>query len=150
MNGKTEIKNNKKEQKAFKEERKKKLKTKVKKDVRTEIKDVAVKEEKKVETEKSNKIEAVAETPVSATKETQMLPKKRYHLIVASLATAIDAQQVLESYRQKGYTEASVIEGSGRFRISLYNYSDRATANNKLNELKKEETYKTAWLLTSK
>lgn len=109
-----------------------------------------VKEEKKVETEKSNKVEAVAETPVSATKETQMLPKKRYHLIVASLATAKDAQQVLESYRQKGYTEASVIEGSGRFRISLYNYSDRATANNKLNELKKEETYKTAWLLASK
>ena len=99
---------------------------------------------------KATKVESTEKAPIAYPKENKVVSQKKYHLIVASLATSKDAQQVLESYRQKGYTEASVVEGSGRFRISLYNYSDRATANNKLNELKKEEAYKTAWLLTSK
>lgn len=99
---------------------------------------------------KTTKVETTEKTPVAYPKENRVVSQKKYHLIVASLATSKDAQQVLESYRQKGYTEASVVEGSGRFRISLYNYRDRATASNKLNELKKEEAYKTAWLLTSK
>ena len=48
MNGKTELKNTKKEQKAFKEERKKKLKNKVKKDAQKAQGEPIAKEEKKV------------------------------------------------------------------------------------------------------
>lgn len=125
-----------------------------------EIKPVAVRIEKvapivTVDTPKetSQPVEEVkvvktpAPTPSVSTKS---VSHKKYHLIVASLATLKDAQQILKSYHQKGYTEASVVEGSGRYRISLYNYSDRVSANNKLNELKKDEAYKSAWLLTSK
>lgn len=109
-----------------------------------------IKENKMKKAENTVKVETIAKTSTPAPPKTKVIPQKKYHLIVASLATSKDAQQVLEGYKQKGYSEVSIIEGSGRFRISLYNFSDRNSANNKLNELKKEEAYKTAWLLTSK
>ena len=54
------------------------------------------------------------------------------------------------TYKQKGYNDVRIVEGNGRFRISLYNYSERSEANKKLEELKLEDAYKSAWLLTSK
>lgn len=86
-------------------------------------------------------------------KETQTFVKqnlKKYHIIVASLATSVDAQKSLESFKKKGYSNVSIIKGSGRFRISLCNYTDKSTANQKLNELKQDNAFSGAWLLTSK
>jgi hypothetical protein len=71
-----------------------------------------------------------------------------YHLIVSSLTTLADAQKELNNYIQKGYTNATIVEGNGRYRISLGDYTDMGTANNKLNELKKkDDSFKGAWLL---
>lgn len=77
-------------------------------------------------------------------------PSKKYHIIVASLTTAQDAKRMLQEYKQQGYNDATVIESNGRFRISLCNQGDKAAAYNKLNDLKKNEAFKQAWMLTSK
>lgn len=76
--------------------------------------------------------------------------KNRYHIIVASLATSADARGMLKDFNQQGYRGASVLEGNGRFRIALFSFSDKAEAYSKLNELKKEEAFKNAWMLSSK
>ena len=76
--------------------------------------------------------------------------KKQYHLIVASLATSADAQRMLKEYKQQGYPNAVVKESNGRFRISLCSYADKSAAYQKLNELKKADAFKGAWMLTSK
>ena len=57
---------------------------------------------------------------------------------------------MLKEYNQQGYRGASVLEGNGRFRIALCSYSDKTEAYGKLNNLKKEEAFKNAWMLSSK
>ena len=57
---------------------------------------------------------------------------------------------MLKEYNQQGYRGASVIEGNGRYRIALCSFSDKEEAYRKLNDLKKEETFKNAWMLSSK
>ena len=76
--------------------------------------------------------------------------KNKYHIIVASLATSADAKGMLKEYNQQGYRGASVVEGNGRFRIALCSFADKAEAYRKLNDLKKEEPFKNAWMLSSK
>ena len=107
---------------------------------------VEVKEEVKVSVpQPTTKVEA----PV---KKKQVAPKKQksYHIIVASLTTSTDAKNTLSNYKNKGYGQTSVLEGNGRYRISLYNYADKNTAYSKLNELKQNDAFKNAWILTSK
>ena len=61
-----------------------------------------------------------------------------------------DAQQVLNEYKQKGYKDVTIIEGNGRYRLSLCNFADKAAAYKKLNELKQNDAFKNAWILSSK
>ena len=60
------------------------------------------------------------------------------------------SQKMVKKYHQQGYTEASVVEGNGRFRIALYSYSDKNAAYQKMESLKKEAAFKSAWMLSSK
>lgn len=76
--------------------------------------------------------------------------KGNYCIIVSSLATAKDAEQVLNDYKKKGYKDAAIVEGSGRYRLSLCSFDDKAAAYKKLNELKKDEAFKNAWVLNAK
>lgn len=124
------------------------------------IKPIVVKEEKVAPVAK---VEETAKETVPAAKVMKketvkaqpttpktVLPRKKYHIIVASLATSADAQKMLHDFQQKGYDNVSVVEGGGRFRISLYQYTNKNEANQKLGELKQEEAYKAAWIFTSK
>lgn len=87
---------------------------------------------------------------VSKTTSSKPETKKKYHIIVASLATSSDAKRMLQEYKQQGHNDASIKEGNGRFRISLCSFTDKAEANKKLNNLKKSDAFKGAWVLTSK
>ena len=91
--------------------------------------------------------ESKKEAPKKAVKPAS---KGKYRIIVSSLPTASDAQQMVKKYHQQGYTDASVVEGNGRFRIALYSYSDKNAAYQKLESLKKEEAFKSAWMLSAK
>ena len=91
--------------------------------------------------------------PASEKKETATplnSKKSKYYIIVSSLPTANDAQQVLNEYKQKGYKDVTVIEGNGRYRLSLCSFADKAAAYKKINELKQNDAFKTAWVLSSK
>lgn len=93
------------------------------------------------------KAEPVKEAPKKVPKPAL---KNKYRIIVSSLPTASDAQKMVKKYHQQGYTEASVVEGNGRFRIALYSYSDKNAAYQKMESLKKEAAFKSAWMLSSK
>lgn len=115
---------------------------------------VEVKKEVKAEAKKEAKVEAVkAEKKVAPVAKPAVAPKaskKNFHVIVASLPTLSDAERILKGYKQNGYSGATVVEGSGRFRIALYSFSDKASASKKQNELKQIDAFKDAWVLTSK
>ncbi len=110
------------------------------------LKPVTVKVEKIAKTEEGTKV-ADTGTETKSVTSTQTGTKGMYHLIVSSLTTAADAQQVADNYRKKGYNEASVVEGNGHFRVSLCGFSDKAAAYQKLNELKQDEAFQNAWVL---
>ena len=57
---------------------------------------------------------------------------------------------MVRNYKQQGHSGATVIEGGGRFRISIDSFKDKSMAYNKLNELKQADAFKNAWMLTSK
>ena len=104
----------------------------------------------KVKAEKSQKTVNVAAVNSKPVQNKTVGKKNKYHIIVASLPTSADAQRMLKEYNQQGYRGASVLEGNGRFRIALCSYSDKTEAYGKLNNLKKEEAFKNAWMLSSK
>ena len=92
---------------------------------------------------------AKAEKPKATTPKQATTSSKKYHVIVASLTTAQDARQTLQNYKKQGHQDASIIESKGRFRISLCSYADKSVAYNKLNDLKQNDSFKNAWMLTS-
>jgi hypothetical protein len=95
------------------------------------------------------KTEAVkAET--KGTKEVQKsntVQNKGLFVIVASLQTMQDAEKELAKFKKQGYNEATILASDNRYRIALYRYTDKAKAYEKINELRKDEQFKTAWLL---
>ena len=114
---------------------------------------VAKKEETRPHATEAKKKETVKETPKPEMKK-EAAPKpapatKRYHIIVASLATSADAKNMLQEYKKQGHTGASIIESKNRFRISIGGFADKSAAYAKLNELKQAEAFKNAWMLTN-
>ena len=87
---------------------------------------------------------------VTKVNKTVNVQKKYFHIIVASLTTQSDAERMLRKYHQSGYTEATIVGNKERFRIALYSYGDKKIASKKLNELKQNDNFKSAWMFTSK
>ena len=103
------------------------------------------------ETVKRNEVKIKEETSKKQNDKVKTVKRtNKYHIIVSSLTNSSDAKKILLKYRKQGYNDASVIEGNGRFRISLCNYAERSQAQEKMNELKTIDSFKEAWLLTSK
>ena len=101
--------------------------------------------------------EAVKEQPKATVKKEAKAAKevqksntagdKGLFVIVASLQTMQDAEKELAKFKKQGYNDAKILTSDNRFRIALYSYTDKSQAYNKINELRKEEQFKTAWLL---
>lgn len=86
----------------------------------------------------------------NGTKEVQKsnsVQNKGLFVIVASLQTMQDAEKELAKFKKQGYEEATILTSDNRYRIALYRYTDKAKAYEKINELRKDEQFKTAWLL---
>ncbi|MBM6961231.1 HU-CCDC81 and SPOR domain-containing protein [Bacteroides caecigallinarum] len=94
-----------------------------------------------------------AESVKAETKSTKEVQKskssqnKGMFIIVASLQTMQDAEKELAKFKKQGYNEATILASDNRYRIALYSYTDKAKAYEKINELRKDEQFKTAWLL---
>lgn len=95
-------------------------------------------------------VKPVKEKAVEKKSATKKASTKCFHIIVASLTTASDAERMLQTYKQSGHTNASIIGNKERFRISLCSFEDKTKAYQKLDELKQTEAFKNAWMLTSK
>jgi len=74
-------------------------------------------------------------------------PTKIYHIIVASLPGHRGADETLAQYISQGYTDASLVEGDNRVRISLVQFADKGEANKFLSTLRQNEKFQNAWLL---
>lgn len=85
---------------------------------------------------------APAPTPV-----TIAASNKTYHIIVASLPSHRGADETLEQFAAKGYTNATIVERDDRVRISLAQFADKDEANEYLKELRQQEDFQNAWLL---
>lgn len=94
-----------------------------------------------------------AESVKAETKSTKEVQKsnssqnKGMFIIVASLPTMQDAEKELAKFKKQGYEEATILASDNRYRIALYSYTDKSKAYEKINELRKDEQFKTAWLL---
>lgn len=100
------------------------------------------------------KTEAVkTETVKAETKSTKEVQKsntvqnKGLFVIVASLQTMQDAEKELAKFKKQGYNEATILASDNRYRIAMYRFTDKSKAYEKINELRKDEQFKTAWLL---
>ena len=94
-----------------------------------------------------------AESVKAETKSTKEVQKskssqnKGMFIIVASLPTMQDAEKELAKFKKQGYEEATILTSDNRYRIALYSYTDKSKAYEKINELRKDEQFKNAWLL---
>lgn len=87
-----------------------------------------------------------AATPAPAT----ATGKKKAYIIVASLTTHNDAQQEVKRLQKKGYPNCKILETDGRFRVALDGYANSGEAYKKVQELRNQEEFKSAWVFTSK
>ena len=108
--------------------------------VKEEMTAEAVKEKPKTTVKKEAK-------EAKAVQKSNTVGDKGMFIIVASLQTMQDAEKELAKFKKQGYNDAKILTSDNRFRIALYSYTDKSQAYNKINELKKEEQFKTAWLL---
>lgn len=103
----------------------------------------------KAETKESKNV--IAENkPVTESKPAESVKQqqeKGLFIIVSSLQTMADAEKELTKFHNQGYDEARILTSDNRFRIALYQFTDKSQAYSKINELRKEERFKNAWLL---
>lgn len=95
---------------------------------------------------KAVKVEKVCKPATAA----QTNNAKTYCIIIASVGSTKDAQKMSESLKSKGFPEASVIEKDNRIRVCVASYSNQSEAYKQLKQIRQNETYKDAWLLTNK
>ena len=82
--------------------------------------------------------------------EVKKTPVARFNIIVASVASEIDAEKAIKDFAEKGHPGAFLIKGSGRFRIALKAFEAESEAYRVANELKRDELFKHAWVLKTK
>lgn len=123
------------------------------KSVKVEKAELKVSKEVKVLPAVAKKEVIKAESVKAETKSTKEVQKskssqnKGMFIIVASLPTMQDAEKELAKFKKQGYEEATILTSDNRYRIALYSYTDKSKAYEKINELRKDEQFKTAWLL---
>ena len=94
-------------------------------------------------------VETVTAKP-AVSEEVKVKNQRTYHIIVASVVKEKDGEDILEKLHAKGYSNAQLVKGDGRIRISLVSYSNRNEANNELLNWRNNDEFKNAWLLSVK
>lgn len=70
-----------------------------------------------------------------------------HYVIVASLASLVDAQCEAERLMKSGYPHAQVVTKDGKFRVATGRYDQSAAAYRQVEELKKDNRFSAAWVL---
>jgi len=82
-----------------------------------------------------------------ATPAVQPQANHPFHIIVAGGIGLKDAEAMAEQLKAKGFAEAKALNSDGKVRVSIRSFGNREEATKQLLELRKNETYKNAWLL---
>ena len=101
-------------------------------------KPIAVREVKVV------KQETAAPAPAVKSQESVNHP---FHIIVAGGISLKDAEVIANQLKSKGFADAKALNTDGKVRVSISSFNNRDEATKQLLELRKNETYKNAWLL---
>ena len=116
---------------------------------------IAPQSQESMNTEESADNESIVTEHTTPTTENTPAPvpatiaasNKTYHIIVASLPSHRGADETLEQFAAKGYTNVTIVERDDRVRISLAQFADKDEANEYLKELRQQEDFQNAWLL---
>ena len=101
-------------------------------------KPIAVREVKVV------KQETAAPAPAVKSQESANHP---FHIIVAGGISLKDAEAIATQLKSKGFADAKALNTDDKVRVSISSFNNRNEATKQLLELRKNETYKNAWLL---
>jgi len=102
---------------------------------------VAVREVKVPRAEATTDIKATPKPIPTAT------PRKRYHIIVASVASEAEAHRQAEKLRAEGHSEAQAIIGNGKMRVSIASCATQTEAGEKAKQMRESNTHPGAWVL---
>lgn len=86
-------------------------------------------------------------TPTTVNKSQVTQKQKPFHIIVAGGINLIDAEVIANQLKAKGFVDARALNTDGKVRVSICSFENRGEATKQLLELRKNETYKSAWLL---
>lgn len=84
--------------------------------------------------------------PVAA-KQSVAIPKRPYHIIIASVGTEQDAEAMAAQLVAKGFSTAKAIVGDGKMRVSIESCGTEVEAYQALARIRQNEMYKNAWVL---
>ena len=101
-------------------------------------KPIAVREVKVV------KQETAAPAPAVKSQESANHP---FHIIVSGGISLKDAEAIATQLKSKGFADAKALNTDDKVRVSISSFNNRDEATKQLLELRKNETYKNAWLL---
>ena len=76
-----------------------------------------------------------------------LVSAQKYHVIIASVGTEKDAEAMAKQLIEKGYPHAKAIVGDGKMRVSIESCGTETEADQALNRVRQNETYKNAWVL---
>ena len=85
--------------------------------------------------------------PAATVKPVVAIPKRPYHIIIASVGTEQDAETMAAQLISKGFKSAKAIVGDGKMRVSIESCGTEVEAYQALARIRQDETYKNAWVL---
>lgn len=71
----------------------------------------------------------------------------RYHIIVASVGTAKDAQAMATRLVEEGFEGAQALIGGGKMRVSIRSFDTQEAACRALKQIRRNKAYESAWVL---
>lgn len=100
----------------------------------------------------TSKAVVTSETPKQnvqpiAAKQSVTIPKRPYHIIIASVGTEQDAEAMAAQLVAKGFSTAKAIVGDGKMRVSIESCGTEVEAYQALARIRQNEMYKNAWVL---
>lgn len=98
-------------------------------------------------TEEAKGVVASVAAVAESEKETPQKPEEGFVIVLASRVTQTNALAYMESLRKRGYAEARVVGGPRHTRVVYGLYDTQAEANQALNNLRKDDELKDAWVM---
>ncbi|MCE8949699.1 HU domain-containing protein [Bacteroides thetaiotaomicron] len=111
------------------------------------VKEVKVAKQEITPAAPTTTIPATPTVTAPATPAVQPQTNHPFHIIVAGGIGLKDAEAMAEQLKAKGFAEAKALNSDGKVRVSIRSFGNREEATKQLLELRKNETYKNAWLL---